>query len=857
MFTFQITVPKDVLDACGGTVGAAMYGQLVDGYTPSAGPSSGQTLAAGSWVYYTGADYAVPNGSVPAFATYTSAEAQPLTLPDVQIASAHIVFGIVTLPTIPVDSAGAPQQPSPLTTGTSYDFIEFTYSQDTLYLNTTSIDQFGFPIQIQVMPNDAALPDGAGVTLDREDVFTEFDAYVANNAPAFVQCRRDPFGNVLTTRILSPTSALNANCVQGVVANAFALKTATLPAGTYFYAVTALDPEGRETYMQPVIVRATVETTGQAIQVAWAPNTSQPSRTASYNVYRGTPANDGTVTWGLIGNVLASQFPFGGAHADSGQPATPQTPPMNPLATLFDSQIKEFFTNYQSATLTLTATDGTNDGAIYTFQGQTETGGSAITALRLTIKSVTDASGKPVIRPLVPVGTPFTIFYPFWNTNTFALSNPAPPSWALYQTTPASVMVFAAQGVFADNAQQVANNLPNGITPNSDASTAYGVLLGALENQIVAAITRGIANSRTIAPRNWGNATAPVQTAPCLTPGTSSLLAGTPSYYVVTVTNANGETVGSFEFNATPTAEQPCVQVNWMPMTVAKATRFNVYRGTASMKENLLIAEVKNDGTIASYVDNGGSIRAQQPPAYFPPGIASSAYDAFFHQPTISINGASYAGPYDDQGGQSSTIATASPTVASVTLGPWGKSRRRSAPAIAPVQASPMGNVTPLGNQWIEVGDQCTLSTPGYKLDPNALSLNNLNVASISEQGVITGKGFGMTTIPVIGPNTPPTSLNIYVGSVIIAGADGKSWQVFPDGSCRWLSPDQIDPRMEKLESGGVLFADVDNQNVCDVKMGWLPTAPAQQPDQQLTQTAVTCYLLNLQNVPPPPPSNT
>ncbi len=659
MFTITIDIPQDVLNA--GSVQAAMYGELLESYTPSVGPCKGQTLNIGQWVYFTGSDYAAVATTVPSFATYTTAGCQQVDLPDVQIQASHIIFGIGCLPAIPVVS-GAPQQPTPLTATTIYDFVEFTYNtQNILYLNTSMIDQFGIPIQIQIDPADAILPDGAGVTLDRADVFSAFSSDVGD---AFLQCAQDPFGNSLTTRILSPGDAITGNCVQGVVANSFTGPPSTLAPGLYYYAVTALDSAATESFAQSNVVQATV-TQGEAVTVAWAPNSSQPAGAASYNVYRGTPAS-GSVSWGLLGNVVVAKG-VGGALTDTGQSTQTQTPPINPLATYFDSQIQEFFGNYLSgdSQLVLTATDGTDDGYVYSFQGTTVTDSSNnIVYLQLTLTSVVDSSGNSVSSPPIPMSTPFNIYYPYWNTNTFNSNNPSPPTWALYQQITASTMVFAAEGVFADSAQQAQSNLP----PNVENSGIYATLLGSLENQIVAALTRGIANS-AIAPQNWGN--PPNQLPPTLTSGTSTLTSGTTYYYVITAVNAQGETVGSFEFNATPTTSQPCVQLNWQPLGQSQASSFNVYRGTASLQENVLAASVSNSGSTSSYVDDGSSIQSQNPPVYFPAGVPANAYDAFFHQPSVSLYGVAYASPYDDQGGQSSTLSGTSPTSVSITLGPW------------------------------------------------------------------------------------------------------------------------------------------------------------------------------------------
>jgi hypothetical protein len=261
------------------------------------------------------------------------------------------------------------------------------------------------------------------------------------------------------------------------------------------------------------------------------------------------------------------------------------------------------------------------------------------------------------------VGTVFYVYSPFWNTNTFDSGNPAPPvasgqtnTFELYPTTPPSLMAFAAEGVFADSGYQPAI---------IGQSSQYGTIRGGVENQIVSALTRGIAN--TIAPAAW--AAAPTQTAPALSTQSGTLTARQTCYYVVTSVTGGLETTGSLEFNATPTAEQPSVQVSWLPLSGVDS--FNVYRGTASQQENVLVASVTNGVPNATgYLDTGGG-GTGSPPSYFPPGVPSNTYDAFFHQPSITWNGAAYASPYDDQGAQSSTISGAAVTSLSITLGPW------------------------------------------------------------------------------------------------------------------------------------------------------------------------------------------
>lgn len=663
MFSLNIIISEDVFDAVIRSVHAALYGQLLSEHKTS----TGQVIAKGTWVYFDGKskEYAPVTASVDAFAIYTNQSPPvPISLPDVFIKSAHIIFGIDSLPLIPVNSSGAPQQPDPITTNSIYDFVEFTYDKTSdkkskLTLNTTMIDQFSFPIQIQLDPTDKALPNGAGVFVDRETVFSQFQEFASGSV--FLQCAQDAFGYPRSMRILSPKNVFPGNAVQGIVANTQNKNQKTLAQGNYYYTVTSTsnskNPHKKQSYGQSEVVRIFVKE-NQEVVIAWSSKQSLGIAT-HYSIYRGTPSSN-SISWANVGTTDGS-----GSFIDSGQAAFPIDYPINPLNTYFDYEIQKFFTNYKDPDqpLTLTATDGTINGYIYFFSGvfsPTE-GDSAYLQFKLT--KVVDSSGNTVNSPPIPLNTAFNVYYPYWNSNTFDSSNPSPPTWEVYTDKPASVMVLAAEGVFADNALQP---LPDGVDPST-----YRTLHGSLENQIVAAITRGIANSTNVKPQNWGGSTAPTQKQPTLTSGDSSLTPGTTYYYVITADNANGETYASFEFHLTPTQSQPCVQLKWKPKRTKEAKKFNIYRGTDSLQENVLVASVNNTGNTNSYTDNGSSLKTQDPPRYFPAGGSWSGYDAFFHQPTISINGAAYAGPFDDQGGKSSTIAVVSPKSATITLGPW------------------------------------------------------------------------------------------------------------------------------------------------------------------------------------------
>jgi hypothetical protein len=90
-------------------------------------------------------------------------------------------------------------------------------------------------------------------------------------------------------------------------------------------------------------------------------------------------------------------------------------------------------------------------------------------------------------------------------------------------------------------------------------------------------------------------APGPITATPETTGGT---LAAGEYFYKVTALNANGETTGSPEANATTTGATGSVQLTWTAIT--GATSYNVYRGTTAGGESVVF----NTAT-ASFTDTG------------------------------------------------------------------------------------------------------------------------------------------------------------------------------------------------------------------------------------------------------------
>jgi hypothetical protein len=157
---------------------------------------------------------------------------------------------------------------------------------------------------------------------------------------------------------------------------------------------------------------------------------------------------------------------------------------------------------------------------------------------------------------------------------------------------------------------------------------------------------------------------------------------------------------------------------------------------------------------------------------------------------------------------------------------------------------------TPKGNPWIEVGATGTLSVVGYNpIGQITFSATPPNVVSISGT-TLAALGFGMTSISVTDSgtnNSPAQPLSLYIGSVIIVGADGNSWRMYSDGSVTGpLTPSNISKRMQMLEAKNILFAEVGDTKIYDATPSPMEYSIS---DAETSNTAVTCYLLNLQKV--------
>lgn len=182
----QAAVPFVLTNQTGQQVNFTMYG--IDNSTGqwsyfSGTASSGNTFS-GTLVpaQQLGAGHNLPTYSF----TGPSATLLLPTLPS-GISSAAIVMTVGTIvPRITVASNFTLPRPAPsnpalvnATTNPYYDFIEFTLDGNhTLFINTTQVDQFGFPMTLSASPAPAGAPVGVTPGISRDAIFQTFVTFL-------------------------------------------------------------------------------------------------------------------------------------------------------------------------------------------------------------------------------------------------------------------------------------------------------------------------------------------------------------------------------------------------------------------------------------------------------------------------------------------------------------------------------------------------------------------------------------------------------------------------------------------------------------------------------------------------------
>lgn len=170
----------------------------------------------------------------------------------------------------------------------------------------------------------------------------------------------------------------------------------------------------------------------------------------------------------------------------------------------------------------------------------------------------------------------------------------------------------------------------------------------------VGSTTITISNNAT---GNYSAETIVAQTVPAQSDGTPPTIALTsggtlsisqPYFYKITATGPQGyvtltgpqatvETMPSVEVTVTPSSGQQSATLTWAP--VSGATGYNIYRGTTTGSENLLVGQITT-GTTTAFTDIGYSGASQSPPVSPPASFVEFDISSFSDALGISQAGA-------------------------------------------------------------------------------------------------------------------------------------------------------------------------------------------------------------------------
>ena len=684
--TFKFVVPAEVAKL---GVTAAVYSNSA-GYYVACSDSPAKPTSTWTDETISTAGSTLPLITLVAAGSYTDAVTVSLVLPSTYDLPSAEMFFFVGTPTVTITNSqvDAPTVaiPNVATTIANFGMIEFDYTAASgLDVDSSLVNSTGLPFTI-VYPDDVGLSyplTTLGVTLSEGELNADYvkafsDGGTYEDYSEFEQCATyAQQQNTSNLEVASPGTILAAEVAPPTLTSATAAadSTSKLVDGCYYYyAITAFSGntiDGSDGVVGETLLSSTAscQISGQQmVNLAWTqyfdPNT------AGYNVYRyascdSTPPSD-TAVYSLIAHLYGAETATYTDHGAISQAketsvATAMNYGFNTLSEYYTSEIKEFFSYYETNTFSIHSNSvlWVGNTVQYTPTASWNTTAATYTVLRLTAQNANATLG-------IQVGDTINVYDPIFSTNTSYVDDDAPvmPSWmsAYYSEYESpSQMVFNCDGVFDTNVYD----------PDVAGSTGDATALASVEDCISAAFNRGIATNTDIQPDNW--AAAPViSQAPVVGTTTNSATTTTTYYYAVTAVNAFGETTPSLIVSATLAPNQSAT-LTWTAGSNAQtATSYNIYRGTSATNLTLLDTVSYLGGT--SYTDTNTKTPTTTaiPYQYFTIGTTANWYAAFVQSNSVidpetgvSLYGLSYGFPYSDQGGLSSNIGFAADNIPS------------------------------------------------------------------------------------------------------------------------------------------------------------------------------------------------
>jgi hypothetical protein len=218
------TVTFQVKNATGGQFADAQVYVAIYGMDPSAAGANNPS----GWVYFDASgqenNLYGSGGALASVPNFTLAQAPAgIAVPkNLHIIAGEVFVGLGSPVTLRVNTDGsghvlgvaAPSASNPTdpNRATYWDFAEFTLTgPGSLNTDTSLVDQFGFPLTVQVTPTDPALPSGAGVFPPRSTVINAFQSFVGANSPFMASVTQAGTGPSGPYRITAPQNAILLN----------------------------------------------------------------------------------------------------------------------------------------------------------------------------------------------------------------------------------------------------------------------------------------------------------------------------------------------------------------------------------------------------------------------------------------------------------------------------------------------------------------------------------------------------------------------------------------------------------------------------------------------------------------------
>lgn len=527
------------------------------------------------------------------------------------------------LPIIPV-SGGIVSSFPPPSPGYYYDFVEFSMTQDkatgvhTLTVDTTQVDQFGLPLTLSVSPGDPinGAQSGTLTTVTRQAIIDNYrSAMQTAGLPAFLDgiIPNDSGADFLLPdlRLLAPQHVIDLQLNP----------PAPLPGNGVYLNVNIPPGEGTQGNWTSTLTitgpGSPIPTNGglKTGMYAFGPNLPAGAVITHLNTLsNGAPGQNLTLT------STAHDNPFIHAHDNVGitfyqPPSTALNshfgPAVNSTTTLnAGNAIDDFFSHWKARPKELRIAN-TSGNTVNTYEG---------TVTQVTATDINGTASTYAVLQMNGGGESYNIYYPYFTTNSpagktdpFGNLVPPPQPWMVNVNTSPSQMVFAANGVFADNGQQPGKSY-----------TGNSTTLGSLENMIATALVRGYATTwqtrenATLHSIASDGKSAVWQLAKGETQGLSS-----------------GMNVSSWKAFSIPMTIS-AIDTKTDTVTVTTPSSFTGNAGVG-LSDLLTFFEM-----------------------YPATGAPWSAYAKYLHNlmgHEVFIGGRAYALPYDDNGGFSSTLA--------------------------------------------------------------------------------------------------------------------------------------------------------------------------------------------------------